>query len=184
MRRPLGQELSHRRALRRILVEVSVLVNGGPRRGLVLADEDVHGAVLQAGDAACLREDVDARHRAPGRLEPVARPVFDDASVGPVLEVAKHLAVVLGHVDRLVLRFSETPTEGRAKEFRGIAEELLVHVEDLSVGPDSDLDDRIERVPVRRLIRARPFLTVSQASTYRLGLYVASRSDSMLLVVK
>ena len=183
VRRPLGQEPPHRRPLRRILVKVSVVVDGRPRRGFVLADEDVHGAVLQAGDAARLREDVDARHRAPGRLEPVARPMFDDAGVGPVLEVAKNLGVVLGHVDRLVLGFSETPTERRAKEFRGIAEELLVHVEDLSVGPDSDLDDRIERVPVRRLMRARPFLTVSQALTYRLGLYVASRSDSMLVVI-
>lgn len=138
-------------------------MDGRPRHGLVLADEDVHGAVLQARDAPRLREDVDARYRAPGRLEPVARPVFDDAGVGPVLEVAKHPGVVLGHVDRLVLGFSETPTERRAKESRGITEELFVHVEYLSVGPDSDLDYRIERVPVRRLIRARPFLTVSQA---------------------
>ena len=184
VRRPLGQEPPHRRPLRRILVEVSVLMNRRPRHGFVFADEDVHGAVLEAGYAPCFRKDVDARHRAPGHLEPVARPMFDDAGVGPVLEVAKHLGVVLGHVDRLVLGFLETPTERRSKEPGGIAEELLVHAEYLSVGPDSDLDYRIERVPVRRSIRAGPFLTVSQASTYRLGLYAGSRSDAMLLAEK
>ena len=150
VRRPLGQEPPHRRPLRRVLVDVSVIVDGCPGRGLMLADEDVHGAVLQAGDAARFREDVDARHGAPGRLEAVARPMFDDARVGPVLEVAKHLGVVLGHVDRLLLGFLKTPAERSSKESGGVAEEFLVHAEYLSVGPDSDLDYGIERVPVRR----------------------------------
>ena len=180
VRRPLGQEPPHRRLLRRILIDVSVLVNRCPRRGFVLADEDVHGAVLQAGYAPGFREDVDSSHRAPGRLGAVARPMFDDSGVGPVLEVAEHLGVVLGHVNRLLLGFLKIPTERRSKESGGIAEELLVHVEYLSVGPDSDLDYRIERVPVRSSTRARAFLTVSQASTYRLGLYVGSESDNML----
>ena len=181
VRRPLGQEPPHRRVLRRILIDVPVLVNRRPRRVFVLADEDVHGAVLQAGYTPRFREDVDASHGAPGRLEPVARPMFDDAGVGPVLEVAKHLGVVLGHVDRLVLGFLEIPAERRSKESGGIAEELLVHVEYPSVGPDSDLDYRIERVPVHRSVRAGPFLTVSHASTYRLGLYVGCRCATMLL---
>ena len=180
VRRPLGQEPPHRRLLRRILIDVAVLVNRRPRRGFVLADEDIHGAVLEPGYTPRFREDVDARDDAPGCLEAVARPMFNDSGVGPVLEVAKHLGVLFGQVDRLILGFLEIPAERRSKEPGGIAEELLVHVEYLFVGPDSDLDYRIERVPVRRSIRARAFLTVSQASTYRLGLYVGSESGAML----
>ena len=55
-----------------------------------------------------------------------------------------------------------------------------MHVEFLSEGPDSDLDNRIEGVPIRRSTRAQASLTVSQAPTYRLGLYVGSKSDAML----
>ena len=155
-----------------------------PGRGLVLADQHVHGAVLEAGDAARLGEDVEAGHGAPGRLEPVAGRVLDGARVGPVLEVAKHLGVVLGQVDRLGLGFVEAAAERGAEVAGGVAEELLVHAEDLLVGPDSDLDDGVERVPACGSTRARPFLTASQASTYRLGLYVSSRSESMLLAEK
>ena len=180
VRRPLGQESPHRRPIRRVLVDVAVLVNRRPRRVFVLADEDVHGAVLQARYTPRFRKDVDSSHRAPGRLQAVARPMLDDTRVGPVLEVAKHLSVVLGHINRLVLGFLKFAPERRSKEPGGIAKELLVHVKHLSVGPDSDLDYGIERVPKARSIRVRAFLTVSQASTYRLGLYVGSRSRTML----
>ena len=105
----------------------------------------------------------------------------DGAGVGPVLEVAEHVGVVVGHVDGLGLGFWELPEERGAEVSPGVAEELLVHVEDLFVGADSDLDNGVERVPVCRSTRARPFLTVSQASTYRLGLYVSPGSESMLL---
>ena len=105
VRRPLGQEPPHRRLLRRVLIDVSVLVDRRPIHDFVLANQEVHGAVLQARYTPRFRKGVDASHRAPGRLEAVVRRIFNDAGVGPVLEVAKHPGVVLGHVDRLVLGF-------------------------------------------------------------------------------
>ena len=105
VRRPLGQEPPQGRLLRRVLIDVSVLFDRRLIHDFVLADEEVHGAVLQAGYTPRFRKDVDASHRAPGRLEAVARRILNDSGVGPVLEVAKHPGVVLGHVDRLVLGF-------------------------------------------------------------------------------
>ena len=146
----------------------------------MLADDNVHGAVLKSRYTSRFCKDVDPRNRAPVHLDEVARLLFNDSGIGPVLKIAEYLGVVLGHLNHLILGLLKVPTECRSKESGGVAEELLVHVEYLSVRPDFDLDDRIERVPVRKSEKERAIFTVSQGPTYRLGLYVSIESDVML----
>ena len=56
---PIRHEPPHRRLLRRVLVHVAIFLDGRARRCRVLADEDVHGRVLERRDASRFREDVD-----------------------------------------------------------------------------------------------------------------------------
>lgn len=117
----------------------------------MLADKDVHGAVLESGYTSRLRKDVDTGDRAPGHLEAVARLLFDDAGVGPILKVAEYLGIILDHFNRLVRGFFKVSAECRSKEAGSVTEQLLVHAEYLLLRPDFNLDDRIKRVPVREL---------------------------------
>lgn len=88
----------------------------------MLADEDVHGAVLESGYTSRFCKDVDTGYRAPGHLEAVARLLFDDASVGPILKVAEYLGVVLDHFNRLVRGFLKVAAECRSKEAGSVTE--------------------------------------------------------------
>ena len=88
----------------------------------MLADENVHGAVLQPRDAPRFPKDVNTKDCAPGRFKVATRLVLDDACIGPVLKVAEDFWVVLGHFDCLGLGFLKVATECRSKETGGIAD--------------------------------------------------------------
>ncbi len=133
----------------------------------MLANEYVHGDVLECRDTSCFREDVDASQGVPGDFDAVARLLLDDSGVGPVLKIAEYLGIVLNHLNRLVLGFLEVSIECRSKEPRSITEQLLVHAEHLFLGADFDLDDRIKGVPARKLA----IVVVVKDATNRLGLY-------------
>lgn len=65
----------------------------------MLADESVHGDVLEHRDTTRFCKDVDTSYGVPGDLCGVGWLLFDGPSVGPVLKVTKHLGIVLNHVD-------------------------------------------------------------------------------------
>ena len=60
--------------------------------------------------------------------------------------MTEYLGVVLNHLDRLVPGFLEVAVERGVEEAGSIAEQFLVHAEELSLRPDFDLDDGIEGV--------------------------------------
>ena len=88
----------------------------------MLADKDVHGAVLESRYTSRFCKDVDSGDRAPRHLEADARLLFDDAGVGPILKVAEYPGVVLGHLNRLVLGFLKVPVECCSKEAGRVTE--------------------------------------------------------------
>ena len=120
VRGPRGQELAKRRAFRRVLVDVAVFFNGRAGRGLVLADENVHGGILKRRDAPHLCKDVEIDQGAPGDFRVVAWLSFDDSSVGPVLEAMEHARIVLGHLNGLSLGLFEVSVECGLEEGRSV----------------------------------------------------------------
>ena len=140
----------------------------------MLANENVDGHVLECRDAARFRKDVDTSQRVRGDLMRLARPLFDDSSVSPVLEMREYFGIVLNHLNCLVLGLLEVPVQCCLKEPGDITEQLLVHVKKLFMGPNFDLNDRIKGVPMQKLAIGTVIVTVTQNLTYRLGLYAAS----------
>ena len=86
----------------------------------MLADDDVHGRVLECRDTSRFREDIDAGQGTPVDL--VAPLRFDDSGVGPILKVTEYLGVVLDQLNRLVLGFLEVAVERGLEEAGSIAE--------------------------------------------------------------
>ena len=118
----------------------------------MLANENVDGQVLECRDTARFRKDIDTSQRVRGDLiSGLARPLFDDSSVGPVLEIREYLGIVLNHLDCLVLGLLEVPVQCCLKKPGNITEQLLMHVKKLFLGPDFDLNDRIKGVPMSKL---------------------------------
>ena len=77
----------------------------------MLADDKVHGRVLECRDTSRFCEDVDTSEGVPRNVDVIVRLLPDDSGVGPVLKVAEHLGIVLSQLDHLVLGFSEFPLE-------------------------------------------------------------------------
>ncbi len=141
----------------------------------MLANENVDGHVLECRDAARFRKDIDASQRMRGDLiSGLARPLFDDSSVDPVLEIREYFGIVLNHLNCLVLGLLEVPVQCCLKEPGNITEQLLMHVKKLFLGSDFDLNNRIKGVPMQKLAVRTVIVTVIQNSTYGLGLYAAS----------
>ena len=77
----------------------------------MLADDKVHGGVLECRDTSRFCKDVDTSERVPGNVDVIVRLLPEDSGVGPVLEIAEHLGIVLGQLDHLGLGFSEVSLE-------------------------------------------------------------------------
>ena len=86
----------------------------------MLADEDVHGGVLKGRDAPRFCKDVEIDQGVPGDGGVVAGLLFDDSSIGPVLEALEHVGVVLAHLNRLSLGLFEISVECRLEEARSV----------------------------------------------------------------
>ena len=86
----------------------------------MLADEGVNGCVLKCRDASHFCKDVEIDQGVPGDVRMVAWHLFDDSSVGPVLEAMEHVGIVLGHLNRLTLGLFEISVECGLEEARSV----------------------------------------------------------------
>lgn len=89
--------------------------------------------------------------------------LFEDSSVSPVLEVTEHLGIVFGHLNCLVLGSSPLSAARKNPDVPQ-SSFLCIYVNKPSLGPDSDVNDRIKSVPVPELASEMAIVTVVKDS--------------------